>query len=74
MLQDCPATAVGSRKVCILGQHVATRIVTFSQDIMMVFRHMVTVPQRRVLLSQINKLLDERVILGSSLSAQETVR
>ena len=40
----------------------------------MVFRHMVTVPQRRVLLSQIDKLLDERVILGSSLSAQETVR
>ena len=40
----------------------------------MVFRHMVTVPQRRVLLPHVNKLLDEHVVLGSSLSAQETVR
>ncbi|KAF7789373.1 hypothetical protein EIP86_000317 [Pleurotus ostreatoroseus] len=44
------------------------------KDIMMVFRHMVTVPQRRVLLPHVNKLLDEHVVLGSSLSAQETVR
>ncbi len=41
---------------------------------MMIFRHFFGTNARRVLLPQIDKLLDERVILGTSLSSQESVR
>ncbi|THH01673.1 hypothetical protein EW026_g1062 [Hermanssonia centrifuga] len=44
------------------------------KEIMMIFRHFFGTNARRVLLPQIDKLLDERVILGTSLSSQESVR
>lgn len=41
---------------------------------MIVFRYLVSTQQRKVLLPEIDKLLDEQVLMGSSLASQELVR
>ena len=41
---------------------------------MVVFRYLVSTNHRRVLLPHIDKLLEERVLMGTSLASQELVR
>lgn len=41
---------------------------------MIAFRYLANAQFRKVFLPYIDKLLDERVLLGTSLSTQETVR
>jgi transformation/transcription domain-associated protein len=41
---------------------------------MVVFRHLVTAPYRRAFLVSLDKLFNERVLLGTGLGSQETLR
>lgn len=41
---------------------------------MVVFRHLMATPHRSALLSQIDKLLDEKVLLGPAISSREILR
>ncbi|EMD40733.1 hypothetical protein CERSUDRAFT_111311 [Gelatoporia subvermispora B] len=44
------------------------------KDLMVVFRHLLGTPHKRALLPQIDKLIDERVLLGTAIGSQETIR
>ncbi|KAI0698576.1 hypothetical protein BC835DRAFT_1541792 [Cytidiella melzeri] len=55
-------------------QDTPTTAITARKDLLLVFRHFITFPQRRCLISHVDKILDEGVILGTSISSQETVR
>lgn len=44
------------------------------QDFMIVFRHLLGTPYRTVLLPQIDKLLDESILLGPGVGSRETLR
>lgn len=41
---------------------------------MVVLRHLVGTPYRKALLSQLDKLFNERVLLGTGVGSQETLR
>lgn len=41
---------------------------------MVVFRHLMGTVYRRALVGQLDKLLDERVLLGTGISSQEMLR
>lgn len=41
---------------------------------MIVFRHLMGTSHRRALLPQIDKLFDERVLLGTGISSREYIR
>lgn len=41
---------------------------------MTVLRHLIGTPYRKVLLSQLDKLFDEDVLLGSGIGSKETLR
>ena len=41
---------------------------------MIVFRHLIGTPHRKALLPQIDKLFDERVLLGTGMGSRETIR
>ncbi|KAL6299677.1 atypical/PIKK/TRRAP protein kinase [Sparassis latifolia] len=47
---------------------------TARKDLMVVFRHLMLTPSRRALVSQIDKLFDERVLLGTGVGSRETIR
>ncbi|TRM67802.1 FAT domain-containing protein [Schizophyllum amplum] len=44
------------------------------RDIMVPFRHMITTAHRRVLVPQVDKVIDERVLLGTGFTAREALR
>ncbi|KAF8640045.1 hypothetical protein AX17_001287 [Amanita inopinata Kibby_2008] len=44
------------------------------KDLMVVFRHLVGTPHRKVLFDQIDKLFDERVLLGTGIGSKESLR
>ncbi|TFK23272.1 atypical/PIKK/TRRAP protein kinase [Coprinopsis marcescibilis] len=48
--------------------------VALRKELMVVFRHLLATPHRRALLSHIDKLLDERVLLGTGLASKEMLR
>lgn len=78
LLQDTPSSGASSRKVSYVWSNLTYRQISLAysskQDLLGLFRHLIGTPQRRVLLPQIDKLLDEQVLLGSSVSSQEMVR
>jgi transformation/transcription domain-associated protein len=41
---------------------------------MVVFRHLMATPHRRALLGQLDKMFDERVLLGTGISSKEMLR
>lgn len=41
---------------------------------MIVFRHLMSTPYRTVLVGQLDKLLDDRVLFGTGLASKEMVR
>lgn len=41
---------------------------------MVVFRHLMGTPHRRALFDQLDKLFDDRVLLGSGLATRENLR
>jgi transformation/transcription domain-associated protein len=45
---------------------------TISQELIVVFRHLLNTPARTVLINHIEKLLDERVLFGSGIAAKES--
>ena len=47
---------------------------TVPQDLMVVLRHLIGTPHRKALLPQIDKLFNERILLGSGVGSQETLR
>ncbi|GJE84852.1 phosphatidylinositol kinase family protein [Phanerochaete sordida] len=57
-----------------LLQDCPTTAIAPRKDLMIVFRYLVSTQQRRVLLPQIDKLLEEQVLMGTSLASQELVR
>ncbi|KAI0092413.1 atypical/PIKK/TRRAP protein kinase [Irpex rosettiformis] len=57
-----------------LLQDTPTVAITARKDLLLVFRHFITFPQRRCLVPYVDKILDEGVLLGSTISSQETVR
>ncbi|KAL0563573.1 transcription-associated protein 1, partial [Marasmius crinis-equi] len=44
------------------------------KDLMVVFRHLIGTPHRRVLVPQIDKLFDERILLGTGIGNKEMLR
>ncbi|VDC00095.1 unnamed protein product [Peniophora sp. CBMAI 1063] len=56
-----------------LGDIPATAL-SSRRDHMVVLRHLLTLPQRKAILSHIDKLLDENVLLGRNASTRETLR
>lgn len=44
------------------------------QDLMVVLRHLMLTPYRRALLGQLDKLFNERVLLGTGVGSKETLR
>lgn len=75
ILQDCPAAGISIRKVrlfhtvyCYSESHL------HSQDLMVVFRHLMTTQYRMTLVPHMEKLLNERVLLGTSVTCNEMLR
>ncbi|KAL0949509.1 hypothetical protein HGRIS_009561 [Hohenbuehelia grisea] len=48
--------------------------ITMRKDLMVVFRHLMATSHRRALLNQLDKLFDERVLLGTAVSSKELLR
>ncbi|KAM6495848.1 hypothetical protein JOM56_008554 [Amanita muscaria] len=48
--------------------------ITLRKDLMVVFRHLVGTPHRKALFDQIDKLFDERVLLGTGIASKEMLR
>ncbi|KAI3612149.1 histone acetylase complex subunit [Moniliophthora roreri] len=48
--------------------------VNLRKDLMVVFRHLISTPHRRILAGQIDKLFDERILLGTGLGKREMLR
>ncbi|KAF8138723.1 FAT domain-containing protein [Boletus edulis] len=44
------------------------------KDLMVVLRHLIGTPHRKALLPQIDKLFNERILLGNGIGSQETLR
>ncbi|THH10763.1 hypothetical protein EW146_g8270 [Bondarzewia mesenterica] len=57
-----------------LLQDIPAAAIVARRDFMIVFRHLLGTPYRRALLSQIDKLFDENVLLGTSVGSRETLR
>ncbi|KAG2013625.1 atypical/PIKK/TRRAP protein kinase [Coprinopsis cinerea AmutBmut pab1-1] len=47
---------------------------TLRKELMVVFRHLLATPHRRALLGHIDKLLDEKVLLGTGLASKDSLR
>jgi len=47
---------------------------TSLQDLMVVLRHLIGTPHRKALLPYIDKLFDEKVLLGTGVGSRETLR
>lgn len=73
LMQDLPSNGIQARKVsCIHRYHPpAQRIL---QDLIVVLRHLIGTPHRKALLPQIDKLFDERILLGDGVGSKETLR
>ncbi|KAG5221806.1 Transcription-associated protein [Salix suchowensis] len=52
-------------------QDCPAHAINIRKDLMVVFRHLMATPHRSALLSQIDKLLDEKVLLGPAISSRE---
>lgn len=57
-----------------LLQDCPAHMISPRKDLFVVLRHFMATPHRRVLLGSIDKLLDERVLLGTTLSVKELLR
>ncbi|EKM59507.1 uncharacterized protein PHACADRAFT_205724 [Phanerochaete carnosa HHB-10118-sp] len=57
-----------------LLQDCPTTAIAPRKDLMIVFRYLISQPQRRVLLPEIDKILEEHVLMGTTLASQELVR
>ncbi|THV08510.1 hypothetical protein K435DRAFT_832965 [Dendrothele bispora CBS 962.96] len=55
-------------------QDCPTNAIALRKELMVVFRHLMGTPYRRALLPQINKLFDERVLLGTGIASKEMLR
>jgi transformation/transcription domain-associated protein len=51
-----------------------TKLITRLQEFLVVFRHLLSSQHRRAILPKIDQLLDERVLLGTSLASREMFR
>jgi len=47
---------------------------TLQQELMVVFRHLMSTNHRRVLFDHLDKLFDERVLLGTGIASKEMLR
>ncbi len=74
ILQDCPAYAIVLRKVLHPKAITVGNVLTILQELLVVFRHLMSTPHRRALIPHIEKLFDEKVLLGSAVSSQEILR
>lgn len=59
---------------CVDRLWTETRLQISLQDLMVVLRHLIGTPHRKALLPQIDKLFNERILLGSGVGSQETLR
>ncbi|KDR83700.1 hypothetical protein GALMADRAFT_236040 [Galerina marginata CBS 339.88] len=57
-----------------LLQDCPSNNVALRRDLMVVFRHLMGTPHRRALFDHLDKLFDERVLLGTSIASQEALR
>lgn len=73
LLQDCPANGIPLRKVLCIWTPLRC-FLTLLQELMVVFRHLMGTPHRRALFNQVDKLFDERVLLGTGLASKENLR
>lgn len=75
LLQDCPSHGVVMRRVSSLNHWALNPADSLSfQELMVVFRHLMGTPHRRALFDSLDKLLDEKVLLGTSIASQEALR
>ncbi|KAI0053544.1 FAT-domain-containing protein [Auriscalpium vulgare] len=57
-----------------LLQDIPANAIAARRDFMIVFRHLLGTPYRRALLPQIDKLFDEKVLLGTGAGSRESLR
>ncbi|KIK68099.1 hypothetical protein GYMLUDRAFT_36928 [Collybiopsis luxurians FD-317 M1] len=57
-----------------LQQDCPANGMSLRKELIVVFRHLMATPYRRALLPQIDKLLDERLLLGDGLASKELLR
>lgn len=55
-------------------QDCPTNGVALRKELMVVFRHLLATPARRTLLNHVDKLMDERVLLGNGLATKDLMR
>ncbi|KAF8897572.1 hypothetical protein BD779DRAFT_388223 [Infundibulicybe gibba] len=55
-------------------QNCPSNGMTTRKELMVVFRHLMTTPHRRALLGHLDKLFDERVLLGTGIASKEMLR
>ncbi|KAK1236603.1 transcription-associated protein 1 [Marasmius sp. AFHP31] len=74
---DQNAVEYGERLTLIalrLLQDCPSTSIALRKDLMVVFRHLTGTPHRRVLVPQIDKLFDERILLGTGIGNKEVLR
>ncbi len=74
LLQDCPSNGIALRKVrARYGSYIYISIF-FPKELMVVFRHLMSTNHRKVLFDHLDKLFDERVLLGTGIASKEMLR
>lgn len=74
LLQDCPSNGIAMRKVRTVTIFSIHRLTSNNQELMVVFRHLMGTTHRRALFDQLDKLFDERVLLGTGVASKEALR
>ena len=75
ILQDCPANVIGARRVNQRRTlHFRCLLTTVEQELMLALRHLVLSHHKLALLPHIDKLSDERVLLGTGVGSRELLR
>ncbi|KIY49251.1 hypothetical protein FISHEDRAFT_41474 [Fistulina hepatica ATCC 64428] len=55
-------------------QDMPSNSIALRKDVMVVLRHLLSTPSRRAIIPYLDKILDERVILGTTISSKEILR
>jgi transformation/transcription domain-associated protein len=74
ILQDCPANVIGARRVNPCPLHFRCFLTVVVQELMLALRHLVLSHHKLALLPHIDKLSDERVLLGTGVGSRELLR
>src|SRR6266567_6458473 len=74
LLQDCPSNGIAMRKVTtILIFPNYRQLIYVNKELMVVFRHLMGTAHRRALFDRLDKLFDEKVLLGTGIASKEAL-